>query len=26
MELNMSLREAIDWFLGSPLRILIILI
>ena len=26
MELNMSLREAVDWFLGSPLRILVILI
>jgi len=26
MELNVSLSEALDWFLGSPLRILIILV
>ncbi len=26
MELNVSLKEALDWFLGSPLRILIILV
>ena len=26
MELNMSLNEAVDWFLGAPLRILVILV
>ena len=26
MELNVSLNEALDWFLGSPIRILIILV
>ncbi|MEN9454059.1 MAG: hypothetical protein RLZZ19_546, partial [Actinomycetota bacterium] len=24
MELNVSLNEAVDWFLGAPLRILVI--
>lgn len=26
MELNLSLREVIDWFLGAPVRILVILL
>jgi small-conductance mechanosensitive channel len=26
MKLNMSLREALDWFLGAPLRIVVIVI
>ena len=26
MELNVSLKEVLDWFLGSPLRILVILV